>query len=146
MQLVVSDQLPQLAANLHALENKLGGDLTPLMDAVGFFLENSTRERFETKRDPEGISWEQLKPATVARKQHKHGSIRGGILVDHGDLRKSITYHASTQSVAVGTDRQSGQYHQTGTVHLPARRFLGLSEADKDGINDIIHQFLEDAL
>lgn len=146
MQLVVSDQLPQLAANLHALENKLGGDLTPLMDAVGFFLENSTRERFETKRDPEGISWEQLKPATVARKQHKNGSIRGGILVDHGDLRKSITYHASTQSVAVGTDRQYGQYHQTGTVHLPARRFLGLSEADKDGINDIIHQFLEDAL
>lgn len=146
MQLVVSDQLPQLAANLHALENKLGGDLTPLMDAVGFFLENSTRERFETKRDPEGISWEQLKPATVARKQHKNGSIRGGILVDHGDLRKSITYHASTQSVAVGTDRLYGQYHQTGTVHLPARRFLGLSEADKDGINDIIHQFLEEAL
>lgn len=146
MQLVISDQLPQLAANLHALENKLGGDLTPLMDAVGFFLENSIRERFETKRDPEGISWEQLKPATVARKQHKNGSIRGGILVDHGDLRKSITYHASTQSVAVGTDRQYGQYHQTGTVHLPARRFLGLSEADKDGINDIIHQFLEDAL
>lgn len=146
MQLVVSDQLPQLAANLQALENKLGGDLTPLMDAVGFFLENSTRERFETKRDPEGISWEQLKPATVARKQHKNGSVRGGILVDHGDLRKSITYHASTQSVAVGTDRQYGQYHQTGTVHLPARRFLGLSEADKDGINDIIRQFLEDAL
>ena len=146
MQLVISDQLPQLAANLHALENKLGGDLTPLMDAVGFFLENSTRERFETKRDPEGISWEQIKPATVARKQHKNGSIRGGILVDHGDLRKSITYHASTQSVAVGTDRQYGQYHQTGTVHLPARRFLGLSEADKDGVNDIIRQFLEDAL
>ena len=146
MQLVVSDQLPQLAANLHALENKLGGDLTPLMDAVGFFLENSTRERFETKRDPEGISWEQLKPATVARKQHKNGSIRGGILVDHGDLRKSITYHASTQSVAVGTDRQYGQYHQTGTVHLPARRFLGLSTEDQNGINDIIHQFLEDVL
>lgn len=146
MQLVVSDQLPQLAANLHALENKLGGDLTPLTDAVGFFLENSTRERFETKRDPEGISWEQLKPATVARKQHKNGSIRGGILVDHGDLRKSITYHASTQSVAVGTDRQYGQYHQTGTVHLPARRFLGLSTEDQNGINDIIHQFLEDVL
>ena len=146
MQLVVSDQLPQLAANLYALENNMGGDLTPLMNAVGFFLENSTRERFETKRDPDGISWEQLKPATIARKQHKNGSIRGGILVDHGDLRKSITYHASVQSVAVGTDRHYGQYHQTGTVHLPARRFLGLSEADKDGINDIIHQFLEDAL
>ena len=146
MQLVVSDQLPQLSANLHALQTRLGGDLTPLMDAIGLLLENSTRERFETKHDPEGISWEQLKPATVARKQHKNGSIRGGILVDHGDLRKSITYHASTQSVAVGTDRQYGQYHQTGTLHLPARRFLGLSEADKDGINDIIHQFLEDAL
>nr|DAX42777.1 MAG TPA: virion morphogenesis protein [Caudoviricetes sp.]DAY21048.1 MAG TPA: virion morphogenesis protein [Caudoviricetes sp.] len=146
MQLVVSDQLPQLAANLLALEDKLGGDLTPLMDKIGALLENSTRERFESKRDPDGISWEQLKPATIARKQHKNGSIRGGILVDHGDLRKSITYHASVQSVAVGTDRHYGQYHQTGTVHLPARRFLGLSTEDQNGINDIIHQFLEDVL
>ena len=146
MQLVVSDQLPQLAANLHALENKLGGDLTPLMDKIGALLENSTRERFETKRDPEGISWEQLKPATVARKRNKNGSIRGGILSDSGELRKSIGHIPNTQSVAVGTDRQYGQYHQTGTVHLPARRFLGLSMEDQNGINDIIRQFLEDAL
>ena len=146
MQLVVSDQLPQLAANLHALENKLGGDLTPLMDAVGFFLENSTRERFETKRDPEGVSWEQLKPKTLERKQNKSGSIRGGILVDHGDLRKSITYFASTQSVAVGTDRHYGQYHQSGTVHMAARRFLGLSAEDKTGIDKLVQQFLEDVL
>lgn len=146
MQLVVNNELPQLAANLQALQARLNGDLTPLMDAIGFLLENSTRKRFETKRDPEGISWEQLKPATVARKQHKNGSIRGGILVDHGDLRKSITYHASTQSVAVGTDRQYGQYHQTGTEHMPARRFLGLSEADKTEINEFIRHFLEDVL
>ena len=87
MQLVVSDQLPQLSANLHALQTRLGGDLTPLMDAIGLLLENSTRERFETKRDPEGVSWGQLNPKTLERKQNKSGSIRGGILVDHGDLR-----------------------------------------------------------
>ena len=63
--------LPQLAANIQALEDKLGGDLTPLMDAIGLLLENSTRERFETKRDPEGISWAQLKPQTIERKRNK---------------------------------------------------------------------------
>lgn len=146
MQLVVNSELPQLGANLHALQARLNGDLTPLMDAIGHLLENSTRKRFETKRDPEGIDWAQLKPQTIERKRNKSGRVRGGILVDHGDLRKSITYHASVQSVAVGTDRHYGQYHQTGTVHLPARRFLGLSTEDQNGINDIIHQFLEDVL
>lgn len=146
MQLVVNNELPQLAANLQALQARLNGDLTPLMDAIGFLLENSTRERFETKRDPEGVSWEQLNPKTLERKQNKSGSIRGGILVDHGDLRKSITYFASTQSVAVGTDRHYGQYHQSGTVHMPTRRFLGLSAEDKTGIDKLVQQFLEDVL
>lgn len=146
MQLVVSDQLPQLSANLHALQTRLGGDLTPLMDAIGHLLENSTRKRFKTKRDPEGIDWAQLKPQTIERKRNKSGRVRGGILVDHGDLRKSITYFASTQSVAVGTDRHYGQYHQSGTVHMPARRFLGLSAEDKTGIDKLVQQFLEDVL
>jgi phage virion morphogenesis protein len=146
MQLVVSDQLPQLSANLHALQARLNGDLTPLMDAIGHLLENSTRKRFETKRDPEGIDWAQLKPQTIERKRNKSGRVRGGILVDRGDLRKSITYFASTQSVTVGTDRPYGQYHQSGTEHMPARRFLGLSEADKTEINDFIRHFLEDVL
>ena len=146
MQLVVNNELPQLGANLHALQARLNGDLTPLMDAIGFLLENSTRERFETKRDSEGVSWEQLKPATIERKRNAKGNLRGGILVDRGDLRKSITYFASTQSVTVGTDRPYGQYHQSGTKHMPARRFLGLSEADKTEINDFIRHFLEDVL
>ena len=136
--------LPQLAANIQALEDKLGGDLTPLMDAIGLLLENSTRERFETKRDPEGISWAQLKPQTIERKRNKNGSIRGGILVDYGDLRKSITYFANTQSVTVGSDRQYSQYHQTGTEHMPARRFLGLTEEDVKEIDEFIRIFLEE--
>ena len=92
------------------------------------------------------MSWGQLNPKTLERKQNKSGSIRGGILVDHGDLRKSITYFASAQSVAVGTDRHYGQYHQSGTVHMPARRFLGLSAEDKTGIDKLVQQFLEDVL
>nr|DAK32260.1 MAG TPA: virion morphogenesis protein [Caudoviricetes sp.] len=146
MQLVVSDQLPQLSANLHALQTRLGGDLTPLMDAIGLLLENSTRERFETKRDPEGISWAQLKPKTIERKRNQNGSIRGGILVDRADLRKSITYFANTQSVTVGSDRQYSQYHQTGTEHMPARRFLGLTTEDVKEIDEFVRIFLEEEL
>ena len=144
MQIVVNQFLPALQQQFDRLRARLGGDLTPLMSAIGGVLESSTRERFESKRDPQGISWEQLKPQTRDAKRTAKGRLRGGILVDRGDLRKSITYHATSQSVAVGTDRHYGRYHQEGTRHMPTRPFLGLSVEDEGNILQIVQKFIED--
>lgn len=143
MQLTLTHNLPALQRRLDRLQGKLGGDLMPVMTAIGGLLESSTRERFESKRDPQGISWEQLKPQTKDAKRTAKGRLRGGILVDRGDLRKSITYHATTQSVAVGTDRHYGQYHQEGTRHMPARPFLGLSLEDESDILQLVQDFID---
>ena len=52
-----SHEFAVLNTHLNELEQRLNGDLTPLMEAIGTFLENSTRQRFDDKNDPEGLSW-----------------------------------------------------------------------------------------
>ncbi len=142
MHINITSQIPALNEHLTALKDRLNGDLTPLMQAIGSVLENSTRQRFNTKKSPVGVSWAVLMPATL---HTKHGR-GGGILVDRGDLMRSITFHAAGDSVAVGTDREYGKYHQAGTKHMVARPFLGLSQQDEQDINDMINDFLAGAL
>lgn len=128
----MSDQLGVLAAGL--------GDLSPVMESIAAIVESSTRERFSTKQNSEGVAWQELAPDTI---RQKNG--RGGILVDRGDLMKSITAHATAVSVDVGTDELYGKYHQMGWG-VPQREFLGLSEDDVLDIQDLLNDFMEDLL
>lgn len=147
MRLDVESQLPELNEQLGEAYRRLGGDLTPLMKGIGMLVEGSTRERFSTKTAPDGTSWDNLKPSTVTAKNG-----RGGILVDRGDLMRSITNHATAVSITVGTDRPYGKYHQTGTKNsdgserMAARAYLGLSDDDYPDIRELINDFMEDLL
>lgn len=144
-------EFPILQENLEVLYGRLDGDLTPLMRAIGVVLEGSTRQRFADKKSPDGISWANLMPETIARKKNKSVTKQGvtavGTLVEHGDLFKSITSHANKDSVSVGTDRKYGIWHQIGiaseTKDMPARPFLGISGADKDEVYNIINDYLQ---
>lgn len=129
----VSDKLGQLAAGLD--------DLTPVMQAIGAVVEGSTRERFSTKTAPDGSSWADLKPSTL---EAKNG--RGGILVDRGDLMRSITTFASSTSVSVGTDRPYAKHHQTGTPNMEQREIFGLSSDDVTDIQALLNDFMSDLL
>lgn len=143
MQIDVTHDILALNAHLSELQQRLNGNLTPLMQAIGSVLEGSTRQRFADKQSPNGVAWAVLMPSTV---KAKNG--RSNILVDSGDLIRSITFHATSDSVVIGTDRPYGKYHQTGTkkangtTKMVARPFLGLSEDDKSDIGDLINDFL----
>lgn len=137
MQLDVSSQLPALNAQLTQLYTALNGDLTPLMNALGGYGESSTRDRFRTKTAPDGTSWAQLAPSTI---KAKNG--RSNILVDGGPLEESLKYESGDSWVAIGASEQYAKYHQAGTIYMPAREFLGLSEADRQGMGNIINDFL----
>lgn len=143
MQIDVTHDIPALNEHLATLQQRLNGNLTPLMQAIGSVLEGSTRQRFADKQSPNGVAWAVLMPSTV---KAKNG--RSNILVDSGDLIRSITFHASNDSVVIGTDRPYGKYHQTGTkkangnTKMVARPFLGLSEDNKSEIGDLINDFL----
>lgn len=138
MQIDVTDQIPSLNQHLTTLYQRLNGDLTPLMQAIGSLLEGSTRQRFADKQSPDGRSWAALMPATVKAKTGRGG----GILVDRGDLMRSITFHAASDHVVIGTDRPYGKYHQTGTVRMTARPFLGVSTQDQADIRDLINDYI----
>lgn len=145
MQIDVHEQLTEVNATLSEIYQRLDGGLTPLMQAIGAIVENSTRERFSTKTAPDGVSWDSLRPSTLVIKKG-----RGSLMVDRGDLMRSITHHATAVSIEVGTDRPYGKYLQTGTKNsdgserMVARPFLGLSEDDFTDIRELLNDFLED--
>lgn len=113
-----------------------------LMEAIGASFVANIERRFDTKKDPNGVAWDKLRPATLERyreedtnKQgvHKH---RGTILERTGRMRDSLAYNAGDDYVEIGMTRltDGGRWqipllHETGTRRM-ARR--GLFTADPD--------------
>lgn len=123
------------------------GDLEPLMQGMGLYLESATIDRFDQERGPDGRRW---KPSLRARQTG------GKTLTDSSQLRSSITSQAGPDSVEVGTNKIYGGIHQFGgtirpkngeyltfalpgglgvrwvkSVTMPARPFLGISSEDE---------------
>lgn len=109
-------------------------DTQRLAEAIGEVLVSGTQDRFEAGEAPDGTPWAPTK--------------RGGqILVDSGALKNSIGYEASPEMVAVGTADVKAGTHQFGAKKgaygtskrggplpwgdIPARKFIGISEADE---------------
>lgn len=133
-----------------------GQDMRPVMEDIGALLEESTRERFETQRDPDGTPWA---PSSRALRQ------AGPTLTDTGRLRDSVTRKVTGRQIDVGTNVIYAATHQFGAtirpktakglafrigsdfvvtqkVEIPARPFLGISQQDQDAIGDLVNDYL----
>lgn len=141
MHINVTHDIALLNEQLKALNERLKGDLTPVMDNIGAILENGARKRFESKTDPKGKAWEGYKEGSRNAKRKKSEQL----LIEGRHLLDSLTYHASSQSVAVGVSMFYGKYHQLGTNHLPARPFLGISAEEEANINETLAGWLQGA-
>lgn len=125
---IIAGKLPDPGGNAAALLTRMGISL--LTEVKRDFL---TKARGGTGRD--GIKWEPLKPATIARRR---GGGKGGveILRDTGDLFRSfepgiagrpsgaagqIFNVVEPGSVTIGTNEKA--WHHGGGGHLPARPF-----------------------
>lgn len=129
----------EVRAGLRALEAKLG-NLQPFFRDIGEALLNSTRERFNTMRDPEGSPWASLAPGYAGRKS-KNAEL---ILTLDGYLRGLLTVQTSKDALRIGTPLIYGATHQFGDParHIPARPFLGLSESDVQDVLDALDDWL----
>ena len=119
-------------------------DMSPLMNSIGGIIEDGTRHRFETQTGPDGQKWQDT---------HRGGNI----LVNEGHLRDSITSHAGSDEVEVGSNLIYAGVHQHGAtikpksagklafkigshlifadqVTIPARPFLGIDAHDEANI------------
>lgn len=108
---------------------------------IGQTLVASTLDRFERGRGPDDVPW---KPSRRAAAQG------GQTLVDTSRLRDSITFRASGDGVEVGTNAVYAAIHQFGSASdgskprgIPARPFLGLDDADRDAIREIVLDAIE---
>lgn len=131
-----------------------------VFDEIGQALVTSTVHRFERETGPDGQPW---KPSRRAREEG------GQTLTDKGRLRGSITHVAGPTFVDVGTNVLHAAIHQFGgeirpkgsgklyiqrggavtavvdSVTMPARPFLGVDDADRDAISEILLDALERA-
>lgn len=124
-----------------------GTHLRPLMIEIGYELVRSTQERIDAERDPDGVPWVDLRPATWARKR------TDSKLFERGYLRGGIALAAATNAfVEISADREYAAIHQfggtpdmaPGPAAIPARPYLGLSDADGKLIQSLVLDFLGD--
>lgn len=139
---------------------RMMGNTTPVMAAIGTGLVGSTHMRFVTQTDPEGQAWAALNTGYAAEKRNSR------ILTESGRLRDSINARAGNDEVLVGTNVIYAAIHQFGgtiapksathlwfriggalikasKVTLPARPFLGISSEDEAMISETVFGFLE---
>jgi phage virion morphogenesis protein len=121
----------------------VGGDMTPAFRSIGRIMQTGAQLRFREERDPAGNAWEKSKRAIAEG---------GKTLQDTRRLRNSITYEASHDQVAVGTNVVYGAIHQHGgragrghKLVLPAREYLGVSETDEAEILRSLNDHLSNA-
>jgi phage gpG-like protein len=83
--------------------------------------------------------WPALKPETLARK------IRSGPLLETGELRASIEWHAEGNHGEVGSNLDKAVWHELGTRAIPPRSFLAGAASHcpffKCGVAFTVHRF-----
>jgi len=144
----VLDALRQLQA--------AGGDLRPAFQDIGEYLLDATKRRFQEGRAPDGRPWAPNSPATLARKRGSRP-----LIGESRRLGNEIHYRAGPTSLELGSSLEYAAVQQLGARKgqfgrtrrgspipwgdIPARPFLGLSEADRATVLEIIQEHLEAA-
>lgn len=160
---LVTAALDELARNF--------GDLTRPMQDIGEFLTKSTKDRFASGVAPDGSAWAPKSETTKAAYRARGDKVDDRPLFGpSGSLSRLIYYDATATSVRWGSPMiyaavmQSGaaqgafgawmgkdkrgrdHFHHIPWGDIPARPFLGLSEADRTGVLEIIAEYLSGAV
>jgi len=145
----------------HALGEleKATTDLTPTLKLIGRKLVESTEQRFIDRRDPDGTLWLGNSDLTIARKGFDHPLVGGKQDGDSGRRTQMLQHmnHAQVQDnvLLVGNTMEYSAMQQFGGSkadfpHLwgdiPARPFIGLSDADREMVVEQITDAVERAV
>lgn len=130
-----------------------------LAEDIGEALVSGVQDRFEAEESPDGTAWE---PSIRASEEG------GKTLTDSPRLKNSIGYAASPARVVVGSNvvyaaihqeggtikgksgklkfKVAGKFAQKNSVTIPARPYLGISDADAEEIKALQEEFMRDVL
>ncbi|GBD39828.1 hypothetical protein HRbin37_02114 [bacterium HR37] len=125
---------------------KKSNDMSPAMKDIADIMLDAVEKNFEEEGRP---SWPPLSPSTIKERQRK-GFWPGKILQREGTLAGSISEDHGPLYALVGTNIKYAPIHQFGgrsgkghRARIPARPFLSLTEEDKDGIVEVLREFLD---
>lgn len=136
---------------------RFGRDLTPVFNDVGRMLMRTTRARFAARGGPDGTPWAPLSETTSETTMARKRRNRGKILVHEGELKdSSLSFEGGRGGVLFGSDKIYAGTHQFGRAEqpglgpflgaaIPARPFIGLSDADEAEIEDSVEGRLRQA-
>jgi len=135
----VNDDAVQQALN-RILES--ADNLTPFFQDVGEYMIHSTKERFGKGEAPDGTKWQANSELTLSRKKGNDpliGETKG--------LSNDIAYALLNDSMMIGSNKEYAAVQQFGAKQhefgkapwgdIPARPFLGISDADRDAITEL---------
>lgn len=128
----------------------------PLLAQLGEYTLRTTRDRFKTQTGPDGTAWSALQPWYKKEKSQN----KNRVLTLRGFLRgQLVSQVVGGKSVEVGSNLVYAAVHQFGgtikpksgkllafrghvakSVTIPARPYLGLSDADQ---NELVERTLE---
>ena len=118
-----------------------GIDLTPAMRTIATFLEDRAEEAFAQEQSPEGIPWQPLSQATLARRK-KAGKPSAKLLQQDRHLLNSITADWDKTAAVAGTNKTKQGSFPIPWGDVPARPFLGVSATDAKEIENTIARFI----
>jgi phage virion morphogenesis protein len=158
----MSGELVEILFDSEEVEAAIGrlqealGDLTPFYKDAGQRLVNSTRGRFQTSTAPDGTPWAPNSAVTLGRKTGTKP-----LIGETRELSTAIQDVIDADGLMVGSNKIYAAAQQFGMVRgyagqnkrnvpipwgdIPARTFLGLSEADETEILALAIDHLKNA-
>lgn len=118
----------------------VGTDMTPLMAEASSIMLLGVQDHFMTETAPDGSPWAPLSPKTLMQKKAPY------ILRERGDLYQSLEQDFTSEYAMVFTPMIYAATHQFGRDNIPARPYMGMSDAMADEILDASVEFLAGAL
>jgi len=161
--------MPRLIFNNEASKKALRraadllGDMTPVYQDVGEYMLEATRDRFRKGEAPDGSKWPAKSAATLDRyKRLGYGTLNRPLIGPSKSLSRQILRFVSADGVTIGSNLEYSGVMQFGAAkgafgtdsrgrtipwgRIPARAFLGLSDADEEAIIDIAEEHIEPLL
>ena len=140
-----------IESNIQEVENFLSdmakrtNNLRPIMGMIGEKIVTISKESFEKEQDPiSGNAWSPLSSATLKNKA-KRGKAQSKKLHDRGDLKKSIDYEATNDSVEMYAGKVYAATHFFGDDkrNIEQRRYMPFTDSLDLG-DKIKDELLED--
>ncbi|MEZ5571183.1 MAG: phage virion morphogenesis protein [Halioglobus sp.] len=123
-------------------------NLEPLMRDIGEYLLPAHKDRIAQGITPDGVAFEPLSPDYVSSERKRKSRGADKILILDDFLRGDLAYQVDGNGLQLGTNVVYGATHQFGRTkgNIPARPFLGFSDADIDEIEAIAQDYLAEIM